>query len=182
MVLGIPRGGVVVAAEVARELALPLGVALVRKLGAPSHEEFAVGAIAEGVRIVDTEALRHGGVTPEELAAVEDAERAELARRSGLFESSPTDVRERTAIVGRPAVARSGTRPPGAFISTSVSGPGQNFSASRSQHSFQAPGATISRACAAPETCAISGLSAGRPFKSYTRSIACALKVHAPRP
>src|SRR6478735_6712849 len=84
-VVGIPRGGVVVAAEVARLLELPLVAAVVRKLGAPSHEEFAVGAIADGVRVVDDAAVRAGYVTPEQLAFVEDLEGVELRRRTALF-------------------------------------------------------------------------------------------------
>lgn len=109
VVLGIPRGGVVVAAEVARSLGLPLGVAVVRKLGAPSHEEFAVGAIAEGVRIVDPEAVRQGRVTPEQLAAVEDAERAELERRTRVFDPHPVEVRGRAAIVVDDGIATGAT-------------------------------------------------------------------------
>ena len=58
VVFGIPRGGVVVAAEVARALALPLAAAVVRKLGAPAHEEYAIGAIAEGVEVVNADAVR----------------------------------------------------------------------------------------------------------------------------
>ncbi|MEU1970323.1 phosphoribosyltransferase family protein [Microbacterium sp. NPDC019599] len=109
VVLGIPRGGVVVAAEVARELALPLGVAVVRKLGAPRHEEYAVGAIAEGVRYVDPEALHHSRVTPEQLASVEDAERAELQRRTALFEQTHLDVEGHTAIIVDDGVATGAT-------------------------------------------------------------------------
>lgn len=109
VVLGIPRGGVVVAAEVAHDLELPLGVAVVRKLGAPHHDEFAVGAIAEGVRIVDGQALRNGNVTPRQLAAVERKERAELARRTKSFEPVPADVRGRTAIVIDDGVATGAT-------------------------------------------------------------------------
>ena len=52
MVLGLPRGGVVVAAEVARELKLPLDVLIVRKIGHPLHREFAVGALAEPVDLL----------------------------------------------------------------------------------------------------------------------------------
>ena len=63
VVFGIPRGGVVVAATVARALGLPLAAAVVRKLGAPSHEEFAVGAIAGDVRVLNDAALRAGHVT-----------------------------------------------------------------------------------------------------------------------
>ncbi|WP_345802493.1 phosphoribosyltransferase family protein [Microbacterium sp. AZCO] len=109
VVLGIPRGGVVVAAEIACELALPLGVAVVRKLGAPDHEEFAVGAIADGVRVVDPAATRLHGVTPEGLAAVEEAERAELARRSRLFAERPLAVDGRTVIIVDDGVATGAT-------------------------------------------------------------------------
>ncbi|QIG40740.1 hypothetical protein G5T42_15710 [Microbacterium sp. 4R-513] len=108
-VLGIPRGGVVVAAEVARLLGLPLGVAVVRKLGAPAHEEFAVGAIAEGVRIVDPHALRQGGVTAAQLASVEEHERAELERRTRAFDPDPLDVRGLTVIVVDDGVATGST-------------------------------------------------------------------------
>ena len=58
VVLGIPRGGVVTAAEVSTALGLPLDAVVVRKLGATGHEEFAVGAIADGVRIVTPSAVR----------------------------------------------------------------------------------------------------------------------------
>ncbi len=85
VVAGIPRGGVVVAAEVARSLGLPLSTVVVRKLGAPAQEEFAVGAIAEDVRVLTPQAARPGLVTPAQLAEVEAAEREELRRRSELF-------------------------------------------------------------------------------------------------
>ena len=109
VVLGIPRGGIVVAAEVARALELPLAAAVVRKLGAPSHEEYAVGAIAEGVRVVDLEAVRRAEVTPEQLDAVEDRERAELSRRLHLFVRSPVSLAGRTAIVVDDGVATGAT-------------------------------------------------------------------------
>jgi putative phosphoribosyl transferase len=99
VVLGIPRGGVVVAAEVARALSLPLGTAVVRKLGAPDREEYAIGAIAQDVRVLDDAALRAERVTPSELAAVEAAERAELRRRTEAFGAVGPDPAGRTAIV-----------------------------------------------------------------------------------
>ena len=99
IVLGIPRGGVVVAAEVAQALALPLAATVVRKLGAPAHEEYAIGAIAEGVEVVNDDAVRQGGVTPEALARVEDLERAELIRRTQLFADSPPAIAGRTVII-----------------------------------------------------------------------------------
>lgn len=109
IVYGIPRGGVVVAAEVARALGLPLAVAVVRKLGAPAHEEYAVGAIADGVKIVHPDAVRRGGITPEQLASVEDAERAELERRKRLFAASAPSVTGRTALVVDDGVATGAT-------------------------------------------------------------------------
>src|SRR4051812_48738673 len=82
VVLGLPRGGVPVAAEVARALGAPLDVILVRKLGSPSNPEYAMGAIGEdGVRVLHPQVLAAVRVTPEKLAAIEDAERIELERR-----------------------------------------------------------------------------------------------------
>jgi len=107
VVLGIPRGGVVVAAEVARALELPLGVAVVRKLGAPTQEEYAIGAIAEGVRVLNADAVR--GVTPEQIAAVEDLERIELRRRTELFAAEPLPVAGRIVIVVDDGVATGAT-------------------------------------------------------------------------
>lgn len=108
VVFGIPRGGVVVAAAVARSLGLPLAAAVVRKLGAPSHEEFAVGAIAGGVRVVNDAALRASRVTPEQLAFVEDMERVELRRRGALFHTDD-DVERITAIVVDDGIATGAT-------------------------------------------------------------------------
>jgi len=106
-VLGIPRGGVVVATEVARALHLPLGVAVVRKLGAPTQEEYAIGAIAEGVRVVNPDAIR--GVTPEQLATVEDLERVELRRRTQLFAPVPIELAGRVAVIVDDGVATGAT-------------------------------------------------------------------------
>jgi putative phosphoribosyl transferase len=85
-VLGLPRGGVPVAAEVARALAAPLDVLVVRKLGAPGREELAIGAIAHGgVRVLNGGLIRELGLTREELAAIEARERAELERREWRY-------------------------------------------------------------------------------------------------
>jgi putative phosphoribosyl transferase len=109
IVFGIPRGGVVVAAEVAGALGLALAVIVVRKLGAPLHAEFAVGAIADGVRVVNPESVRQGGVTPEELARVEELERVELERRRRLFAASLPTLDDATAIVVDDGVATGAT-------------------------------------------------------------------------
>lgn len=86
IVLGIPRGGVPVAAEVAAALGLPLDVILVRKLGLPFAPEVAMGSIGEdGVRILDAELVRRTGVTASQVDAVERRERETLERRRALL-------------------------------------------------------------------------------------------------
>jgi putative phosphoribosyl transferase len=97
VVVGVARGGVPVAAEVARVLGLPLSAVAVRKLGAPGHEEYALGAIAEGVRVVDDAAVRREGVTRAELADVERREREVLGRRAGLLSAG-------AVVSGAPAI------------------------------------------------------------------------------
>ena len=86
LVLALPRGGVPVAYEVARALGAPLDVFLVRKLGLPGHEEFAMGAIASGgIRLLNDDVIREFGVTPAEIAAVSRAEEQELDRRERQY-------------------------------------------------------------------------------------------------
>src|SRR3712207_3871274 len=86
VVLALPRGGVPVAAEVARALGAPLDVILVRKLGSPSNPEYAMGAIGEdGVRVVHPQILQALHVSAEQLAGIERAERAELERRAARY-------------------------------------------------------------------------------------------------
>ena len=79
LVLGLPRGGVVVAAEVARLLCLPLGVLIVRKIGHPLHREFAVGALAEGgVVVLDEAVIGTNPIIRSELAEVIEEEKERL--------------------------------------------------------------------------------------------------------
>jgi putative phosphoribosyl transferase len=86
VVLGLPRGGVPVAAEVAAALGAPLDVILVRKLGVPYQPELAMGAIGEdGVRVLNRDLIARAGITDTEIARVEAAERAELERRARRF-------------------------------------------------------------------------------------------------
>jgi putative phosphoribosyl transferase len=102
VVLGLPRGGVPVALEIALALHAPLDVIVVRKLGAPHQPELAMGAIGEGgVRIVDDGVVRAVGATPEQIAAIEERERAELARRARQFrgDTPPIAVEGKTAII-----------------------------------------------------------------------------------
>ncbi|AQT72559.1 phosphoribosyltransferase family protein [Streptomyces sp. fd1-xmd] len=86
VVLGLPRGGVPVAFPVARALGAPLDVIVVRKLGVPYHRELGFGAIGEGgVRVISEDIVRSSRATQEDLAAVEHAEEAELARQARRF-------------------------------------------------------------------------------------------------
>ncbi|MFE7233105.1 phosphoribosyltransferase [Streptomyces sp. NPDC002405] len=91
VVLGVPRGGVPVAFEVARRLGAPLDLAVVRKLPVPWQPELGFGALGEhGVRVIDQAVLAESGLDPAERETVERAERAELERRlSHLRESRP---------------------------------------------------------------------------------------------
>src|SRR6478672_4188212 len=97
VVLALPRGGVPVAAEVAFALAAPLDVLVVRKLGAPGHEELAIGAIAPGAVYVDRSIVRQLGVTPAYLERVAATEARELERRERAYRSGrpPLDVEGR---------------------------------------------------------------------------------------
>jgi putative phosphoribosyl transferase len=86
IVLALPRGGVPVAAEVAKELGAPLDVFLVRKLGVPGHEELAMGAIASGgVLVLDEGVLRWLGISEEQIQRALARELDELRRREAAY-------------------------------------------------------------------------------------------------
>jgi putative phosphoribosyl transferase len=100
LVLALPRGGVAVAFEVARALHAELDVFIVRKLGYPGHEEYAMGAIASGgVRVMNIDPGM--SVTEREIESVVRREQAELVRREHLYRGTqpPVDIRGRTVIV-----------------------------------------------------------------------------------
>lgn len=101
VVVGLPRGGVPVAYEVARGLGAPLDLILVRKLGVPFQPEVGMGAIGEdGVRVLNTDVVRMAGVTKDELDAVEARERIELERRVHHYRAG----RARIPLAGRVVV------------------------------------------------------------------------------
>jgi len=101
VVLGLPRGGVPVAFEVAKALGAPLDVLLVRKLGVPLHPELAFGAIGEGgVRVINRSVMREARLSAKEMAAVETKQWAELQRRSERFRGD----HDRVPLKGRIAV------------------------------------------------------------------------------
>jgi putative phosphoribosyl transferase len=102
IVLALPRGGVPVGFEVATALHAPLDVFIVRKLGLPGHEEYAIGAIATGgVRVLNEDAIRAARVTRAQLEAVTAIERRELERRERQYRGDrpPPDVAGRTVIL-----------------------------------------------------------------------------------
>jgi len=96
--LGLPRGGVVIAAEVATYLSCPLDVILVRKIGLPSHPELAIGAIGEGgTQFYDRPLIRRLGLRPEDLDAATRVAENELLERRTRYRS----VLEPLALAGR---------------------------------------------------------------------------------
>ena len=102
IVLGLPRGGIPVAYEVAQKLHAPLDVFTVRKLGVPSHEELAMGAIASGgVRVLNHDVLSYIRIPDEEIDRVAADELRELERRERLYRGArpPLEVRDRIVIV-----------------------------------------------------------------------------------
>lgn len=112
LVLGLPRGGVPVAVEVAMRLRAPLDVLVVRKLGAPHNPEYGIGAIAEGgTKVFDQEALGLLGISGGELAHIVERESAELRRRVEAYRGArkPASPRDRTVIVVDDGVATGAT-------------------------------------------------------------------------
>ena len=102
VVLGLPRGGIPVAFEVASIIEAPLDVCVVRKLGVPGHEEVAMGAIATGgVEMLNTRTIRALQITPEAITRTLDRERRELERRERAYRGDhpPVEIRGRTVIL-----------------------------------------------------------------------------------
>jgi predicted phosphoribosyltransferase len=102
VVLGLPRGGVPVAYEVARSLNLPLDIFIVRKLGVPGQEELAMGAIASGGTVVTNQSIiRDLKISPETIEAIVQRERVEIERREKAYRDGrpPIPLEGRTAIV-----------------------------------------------------------------------------------
>jgi putative phosphoribosyl transferase len=102
VVLALPRGGVPVAAQVARAIDAPLDVILVRKLGVPAQPELAMGALGEeGVRVLDRDLVARAHVRDDQLADVEHREREELSRRARTYRGhrDPLPIAGRTVVI-----------------------------------------------------------------------------------
>ena len=101
LVLAIPRGGVPVAFQVAKELEVPLDVFVVRKLGVPGHEELAFGAIASGgIRYRDSEMIEAAKISEAEIESISAKETRELERREGAYRGG----RAALAVKGRTVI------------------------------------------------------------------------------
>lgn len=112
LVLALPRGGVPLAAEVAKKLCAPLDVFVVRKLGLPGHPELAMGAIASGgVRVFNGEVVNALRIPDEVIDAVSAEELAELQRREKVYRAGlpPLDVEGKTIIVVDDGIATGST-------------------------------------------------------------------------
>jgi putative phosphoribosyl transferase len=112
LVLGLPRGGVPVAYEVARSLNVPLDICLVRKLGAPGHPELAMGAIASGgVRVLNYDVISWLGISSKTIDAVAAKELKELQRRDRVYrgDRSQPDIRDRIVILIDDGIATGST-------------------------------------------------------------------------
>src|SRR5437764_5120181 len=114
IVLGLPRGGVPVAYQIAHRLRVPLDVFIVRKLGVPGFEELAVGAIASGgVRVLNDDVLRHLPHAMDIIEAATAREHVELERREKLFRDDrpPPEMKDKTIILVDDGLATGATMP-----------------------------------------------------------------------
>lgn len=112
IVLGLPRGGVLVAAEVASSLQLPLDIFTVRKLGVPWNRELAVGALATGgVQVLDRDLMDELGLSMRDMTPVIEEELVELARRDRVFRGGrpPLDLEGKTVILADDGLATGAT-------------------------------------------------------------------------
>lgn len=112
IVLGIPRGGVIVAAQVARALDAPLDVFIAHKLGAPSNPELAIGAIAgDNTILLDDAVVRDLKISEKDTAREAELQRKEIARRARLYrqDQPPLNVKNKTVVLIDDGVATGST-------------------------------------------------------------------------
>jgi predicted phosphoribosyltransferase len=111
VVLGIPRGGVEVAAVVAQRLGAPLDVVIPRKIGAPGNPELGLGAVADDVVVLDERLIAVLGVTEEYVEDEVRTQREEIERRRSLYRGGrpAADLSGKTAVVVDDGVATGGT-------------------------------------------------------------------------
>lgn len=111
IVIGLPRGGVVVAAEIARRLRLPLDVIIPRKIGAPFNPELAIGALVENVVLLNDDLIREFNIDASYVKEAIEKEKKEAARRLELFRKGkpPQNLRNQTILVVDDGIATGAT-------------------------------------------------------------------------
>ena len=113
IVLALPRGGVPVGYEVAKAFGAPLDVLFVRKIGAPGHEEYGIGALVDGSSpqiVIDRDAARQVGASTQYIQRQVARQLTEIERRRGLYRTGPAaELRGRTVIVVDDGIATGGT-------------------------------------------------------------------------
>lgn len=112
LVLGVPRGGVIVARSLADALGLDLDVIVVRKLGVPGHDEYGFGAIGEdGVEVLDQATMAAIGISGAAVHTVTARESAELERRLAMYrgDREPASLEGRTVVIADDGIATGGT-------------------------------------------------------------------------
>ena len=112
LILAVPRGGVVVGAEVARALGAPLDVVIARKIGAPGNPELAIGAVAaDGTVVLDDDLVARLGVPPSYIQQATEHERAEIERRLRAYRGDrpPPEVAGKTVVLVDDGVATGAT-------------------------------------------------------------------------
>lgn len=170
LVLGLPRGGVPVAAEVAAALGASLDAFLVRKLGVPGREELAMGAVASGgVRVLNEEVVRGLAIPPDTLAAVTAAAEQELRDRERAWrgDRAPVEVGGRSLIVVDDGVAT------GSTVRVAIAALRRQRPASITVAVPTAPEATIARLCREADevVCAVTPepfLAVGTSYVDFT--------------
>lgn len=112
LLLALPRGGVPIAFEIAKVLNLPMTVFLVRKLGVPGHEEFAMGALAEGnIQVLNKNLVQQLRITEQQIQRVVQKEQRELSRRLQLYRDGKNlpDLKNKTVILVDDGIATGST-------------------------------------------------------------------------
>ena len=112
IVLGLPRGGVPIAAVVADHLGAPLDILVVRKVGVPHHRELAMGAVGEdGAGVADEDVIRMAGARPDEVTRVIKEERVEVERRARRYRDgrAPVPIKGRTVVIADDGIATGST-------------------------------------------------------------------------
>lgn len=113
LILALPRGGVPVAFEIAKQLRAPMDVLFVRKIGAPGHEEYGIGALVDGASpqiVIDQRAAERVGASNDYIQRQVARQLVEIERRRGLYRTGPAvELSNRTVIVVDDGIATGGT-------------------------------------------------------------------------